>query len=140
MELGELVIEALKLVSGIIKQNRVNVVLAANPPKVFGNRKRLLEVLLNLIDNVAKFVARERRPQIEISFEETPDQLICHVQNNGEGIEPRYQDKVSGLSERLHPDSEGSGIGLALATRIIVNLPHRYHDQTGFFRQSVAAT
>lgn len=119
VNLGELVEKALQLIAGRIEQNRVQVVVGPNPPKVFGDHQRLLEVMLNLIDNAAKFVVPDRQPRIKISFEETTTQVICRVQDNGIGIEPRYQDKIFGLFERLDSNSDGTGIGLTLTKRII---------------------
>ncbi|MCP3986697.1 MAG: histidine kinase, partial [bacterium] len=43
-----------------------------------------------------------------------------YIRDNGMGIDPQYHEKVFGLFERLDPEaSEGTGIGLALAKRII---------------------
>jgi signal transduction histidine kinase len=42
------------------------------------------------------------------------------VKDNGLGIAAPYHQKVFGLFERLNPDAEGTGIGLALVRRIIV--------------------
>ena len=41
------------------------------------------------------------------------------VGDNGVGIDPRHHDKVFGLFEKLNPQSEGTGVGLALVRRII---------------------
>jgi signal transduction histidine kinase len=43
----------------------------------------------------------------------------CRVQDNGPGIEPRYQDRVFRLFDRLEADVQGTGVGLALVKRII---------------------
>ena len=41
------------------------------------------------------------------------------MRDNGIGVEPRHHQRVFGLFERLNPGSEGTGLGLALARRII---------------------
>jgi signal transduction histidine kinase len=41
------------------------------------------------------------------------------AQDNGIGIEPRFHTRVFDLFEQLDPTAEGSGVGLALAKRII---------------------
>ncbi len=119
VKLGELVDEALIMATGRIDEHGVRVSVAPNSPKVFGDRKRLLEVVLNLIDNAGKFVSTTQRPRIEITYEDHLREVICHIADNGPGIESRYHDKVFGLFERLDPTIEGTGIGLALAKRII---------------------
>jgi signal transduction histidine kinase len=119
INLGELIDEALDLVAGRIEKNQVQVSVAPDPPKVFGDRQRLLEVVQNLIDNAAKFVSSSDRPHIQIRYEDLTTEVICHIRDNGPGIDPGYNEKVFGLFERLDPSTEGTGIGLALVKRII---------------------
>lgn len=45
--------------------------------------------------------------------------MVCYVRDNGVGIDPRYANKVFNLFEKLDPQSSGTGIGLAIARRII---------------------
>ena len=44
---------------------------------------------------------------------------IFYVRDNGIGIDPRYHERVFGLFDQLDPKADGTGIGLALARRII---------------------
>ena len=41
------------------------------------------------------------------------------MRDNGIGIDPRHQDKVFGLFNKLEATAEGTGVGLALVKRII---------------------
>ena len=41
------------------------------------------------------------------------------MRDNGIGMDPRHQDKVFGLFEKLDPQAEGTGLGLALVQRIV---------------------
>jgi signal transduction histidine kinase len=47
------------------------------------------------------------------------EDLVLHVRDNGIGIDPRLQPMLFGLFHKLDPGSEGTGIGLALAKRIV---------------------
>jgi len=58
-------------------------------------------------------------PMIEIGIRKNGDETAISIQDNGLGIEPQYQQKVFGLFDKLDPNSEGTGIGLALVKRII---------------------
>ena len=61
----------------------------------------------------------EPSPRVEVGMRRGgPTKVYC-VRDNGMGIEPRFHDKVFGLFERLHPEHEGTGVGLALVKRII---------------------
>jgi|RhiMethySRZTD1v2_1073278.scaffolds.fasta_scaffold07784_6 chemotaxis family two-component system sensor kinase Cph1 len=116
---ASLVQEALALVAGRLRQRGVEVAVAEGLPTVWGDRARLVEVLQNLVDNAAKFMGEQKRPRVEIGRREQAGETVFFVRDNGIGIDPRFQGRVFGLFEKLDPDSEGSGVGLALIKRIV---------------------
>jgi light-regulated signal transduction histidine kinase (bacteriophytochrome) len=79
-------------------------------------------LLRNLIGNAVKFRGNDA-PVIEIRADRDPesDDWRIEVADNGIGIEPEYADKVFVIFQRLHSrdDYEGTGIGLALAKKIV---------------------
>jgi signal transduction histidine kinase len=77
-----------------------------------------VEVVQNLVDN-AKFMGDQPHPRVEIGARQDPGEVVFYVHDNGIGIEPRYHDKIFGLFEKLDPQSEGTGVGLALVKRIV---------------------
>jgi two-component system, chemotaxis family, sensor kinase Cph1 len=111
--------EAAALVAGRLRQRGVEVSVADGLPTVWGDRARLVEVLQNLVDNAAKFMGEQERPRVEIGMREQAGERVFFVRDNGIGIDPRFRDRVFGLFEKLDPDSEGSGVGLALIKRIV---------------------
>jgi signal transduction histidine kinase len=119
VEFGELAREAAGLVVGQITERGVQVDIDPDLPVVYGDRPRLLEVYQNLIQNAVKFMGDQPEPRVKIGIKEEDGEAIFYVRDNGIGIELRYQEKVFGLFDRLDPDVEGTGIGLALAKRII---------------------
>ncbi len=116
---GHLAAEAVKLVAGQIEQAGVQVTIAPHLPVLYGDQPRLLEVLQNLVENAVKYMGDQPKPRIEIGARRENDEDVCYVRDNGVGIETRYHHKVFGLFDKLQPDSEGSGVGLALAKRIV---------------------
>jgi len=117
--LDELAREAVALVSGRIAERGVEIVIAPEMPAVLGDRPRLLEVLQNLIENAVKFMGSQEDPRVEITAELRDGETVCHVRDNGIGIDPKYHEKIFGLFNKLDPQVEGTGIGLALVRRII---------------------
>jgi PAS domain S-box-containing protein len=116
----ELAREAVELVQGRILERGTEVHIDPNMPTVFGDRQRLLEVLQNLVDNAAKFMTSQANPRIEIGQQGEEDgKPIFFVKDNGIGIEPQHHERVFGLFNKLDPDTEGTGVGLAIVKRII---------------------
>jgi signal transduction histidine kinase len=116
--LGDLVREALAALDGLVRERGVEVVVQADLPLVHGDRVRLREVIQNLLENAIKFLGDQPRPRIEVGAT-AADGIVCHVRDNGVGIEPAYREKVFELFERLGRGGEGTGVGLALVKRIV---------------------
>lgn len=115
-----LVSEALELLHGRLSQNNIHVDVEQGLPTLFVDKQRIFEVLQNLIDNAAKFMADQPAPAIMIGQAGNLDgKSILFVRDNGMGIAPEFKDRVFGLFNKLDALSEGTGIGLALVKRII---------------------
>lgn len=111
--------EALARVEGRLKEKQVLVRTGSGFPSVFGDKERLIEVVQNLVDNAAKFTSNMREPDIEINYFMHNNLPVFYVRDNGIGIKKEFQERVFGLFDKLDPDSEGTGVGLALVKRII---------------------
>lgn len=111
--------EALELVAGRIAARGVLVQVTPWPVTLFGDRSRLVELFQNLVDNAVKFMGDQPAPCIEIGAQPDGAETVLFVRDNGAGIDPRHRSKLFGLFEKLDPSSEGTGIGLALARRIV---------------------
>lgn len=111
--------EALALARGRLMAGEIRVNVQPDLPVVRGDRPRLVEVMQNLIDNAAKFMGDQPAPQIDIGVQKKNNECIFFVRDNGIGISPAYHEKVFGLFDKLDVQSEGTGVGLALAKRIV---------------------
>jgi PAS domain S-box-containing protein len=90
-------------------------------PAATGDRTLIREVLANLLGNAFKFTRGRPLPRIEIGARSAGGDMVYLVRDNGAGFDMRYADKLFQVFSRLHHQDEfqGTGIGLALAQRII---------------------
>lgn len=119
VDLVKLTEETLEILDGRIRERNIMVIVSPDLPLVCADRPRLAEVVENLIDNAAKYMGKQPKPLIEIGSLQAKNEIVIFVRDNGIGIEPKYHAKIFGLFEKLDSTSEGTGIGLALAKRII---------------------
>jgi signal transduction histidine kinase len=119
VSLLQLVRQALVALNGLIGEKNVTVKVSPDLPSVYGDRLRLRQIFENLIENAATYTGGQEQPLIEIGARRQGDQQVIFVRDNGQGIEPRYHHRIFELFEKLDPGTQGSGIGLALARRII---------------------
>ena len=118
--LDELVKEAIELAQGRLQEHGVRTLIRPDLPSVYGDRKRLLELFQNLIDNAAKYMGEQPKPVIEIGHEGIREkQVILFVRDNGIGIAKAYHEQIFGLFNTLDSTMEGTGIGLAISKRIV---------------------
>ncbi|MFH0995661.1 MAG: ATP-binding protein [Pseudomonadota bacterium] len=117
--LQSIIQEALDLVAGQIAKRGVNVVVTTEPVFVTGDLPRLVEVFQNLVDNAVKFMGDQPLPKMEIGVEWQVNERVFFVRDNGIGIDPRHRHKLFGIFEKLAPESNGTGMGLALVKRIV---------------------
>lgn len=119
VSLQALVQEALALVAGRLTARLVNATVSAEPLSLHGDRPRLVELFQNLLDNACKFMGEQPTPCLDVSWEQQGAETVICVRDNGIGMEPKYQARVFGLFDQLDSKVPGTGIGLALAKRIV---------------------
>jgi len=121
VDLNELVREALGDLQGETKDRKI--VWTIHPlPAVRADRDLMGLVLVNLISNALKFTGGRPEARIEIGCAPGGDaETVVFVRDNGVGFDPKYTQKLFGVFQRLHSQSEfeGTGIGLANVQRII---------------------
>ncbi len=80
---------------------------------------QLTQLFRQLIANAITFRG-ENPPQIHVSATDTGEAIQFSVRDNGIGIDPRFHEQIFGVFKRLHGrDLPGTGIGLAIAKRIV---------------------
>jgi signal transduction histidine kinase len=118
IDLNTLVQDALNTVETRITEANVKVTILPGLPAVQADAVRLREVFENLFDNAVKYMGEQPNPEIRIGMREEEEPIIF-VADNGMGIDPKYQEHVFDLFNKLNPASEGTGVGLAIVRRII---------------------
>ncbi|MDT8407686.1 MAG: HAMP domain-containing sensor histidine kinase [Methylococcales bacterium] len=88
-------------------------------PTIHAHESRILQVFENLLSNALKYAKNPAGIEIRIGYRETADAHLVSFQDNGPGIEPDYHQKIFGLFYRLDNDAEGTGIGLAVAAKVM---------------------
>lgn len=90
-------------------------------PACQGDSAMMRQVLTNFISNAIKY-SRNRDPAvIEVGGRPEGGEIVYFVKDNGVGFEMQYVNKLFGVFQRLHSatEFEGTGVGLALAQRIL---------------------
>ena len=89
--------------------------------RVSGEPGQLSQVLQNLVSNAMKFTAPGVRPEVHVSCRREGGRVHVAVRDNGIGIDPDQAEQIFRMFQRLHgeEDFEGTGIGLAIAQKII---------------------
>ncbi|MBA2658823.1 MAG: hybrid sensor histidine kinase/response regulator [Nitrosospira sp.] len=139
VEIQSLVSDAVEQVSPLIKMRRHQFVLQqpAESLVVLGDRKRLVQVIANLLNNAAKYTPKGGN--ILVRIEAHPDQVGLVVQDDGIGIEPDVLPGIFELFTQAKRSADrlqgGLGIGLSLVRSIV-----RFHGGSVTVRGRATST
>jgi len=88
---------------------------------VLASRDEFTRLWQNLIDNAVKYRTPGLAPQVRVSVHAVPEGWRFCVADNGIGIDPGQFGRLFKVFQRLHARDqyEGSGIGLAVARKIV---------------------
>jgi light-regulated signal transduction histidine kinase (bacteriophytochrome) len=116
---GAVLASVLDLLAEPIRTNAA-VIEAGALPSVMADEGQLRQLFQNLIGNAIKFRG-ETVPRIVVQARQEDDRWLFSVEDNGIGIEKQYSERIFQMFQRLHERGkyEGSGIGLAIAKRIL---------------------
>jgi signal transduction histidine kinase len=90
-------------------------------PDVVGDPTLIREALINLFDNALKYSRGREKRRVSVRGRVEDGRCLYEIEDNGQGFDMRFADKLFGLFQRL-PSSkgiEGTGVGLALVARIV---------------------
>jgi signal transduction histidine kinase len=102
--------------------------LPASCPPIYADRDRVVQVLLNLLSNAAKF-CEPHRGRVIVSLSRGSDSVQCDVEDNGAGISPAHQkvifEKFRQAGDSISAKPQGTGLGLPISRSIVQHLGGR---------------
>jgi len=109
-------------------RRNVRFILGELPP-AYGDAAMIRQVLANLLGNAIKYTRLQPEPIIEMAGEQSGNENVYRVKDNGAGFDMQHAGKLFGVFQRLHSaeEFEGTGIGLAIVKRIV----ERHGGQVG---------
>ncbi|WP_377150335.1 sensor histidine kinase [Roseovarius aestuarii] len=104
-------------------ESHYHITLENDPGEIVTYNLPLRQILINLITNAIKHHDRSSG-RITVKFSRGGGQLKFVVEDDGPGIEPRFQGQIFELFKTLQSRDrvEGSGLGLALVTKVVERL------------------
>jgi PAS domain S-box-containing protein len=135
--LGELLDESLTLNRGFADRFKVRLATVGElpPVKVSADRKRVLQVMTNLLSNAAKF--SPEGATVEVTMEDTGGVVRVGVHDTGPGIPESFRSRIFGRfaqADMSHTRQKGgTGLGLAICKRLLEMMGGRigFSDRAG---------
>jgi signal transduction histidine kinase/CheY-like chemotaxis protein len=122
VDIRDIVSEAIEQVNPLIRSHRHRLSLHL-PPEValvVGDKKRLVQVVANLLNNAAKYTPEAG--SIDLKIEVAPEQVVVEVRDNGNGIAPALLPRVFDLFTQAERSSDRSSGGLGLGLPLVRSL------------------
>ena len=119
--LSGVVRDALALLEGHVEETGGTVEVAPLP-EIMGDPELLKRLAQNLISNALKYRRPGKAPTVRIYCRETDEDIHLVVEDDGIGIDSQHVGRIFEVFQRLHRDEtvyQGTGVGLALARRIV---------------------
>ncbi len=123
IDMRELVSHAVDATGQLFRDRgaKVEIQLPDEGPRLLADRDRLLQVMLNVLSNAAKFVP-QGTGWVRIALVADEQWVTVTVQDNGPGIAPSFMPYVfekfrQGGDQRARP--QGTGLGLPISRQII---------------------
>jgi PAS domain S-box-containing protein len=90
-------------------------------PIVLGHETALMQICANLLGNAVKFVYPGTTALVRVGAETHDGRVRIWIADNGIGIEPKNQERIFQMFERINSakDYEGTGIGLAIVRKAV---------------------
>ena len=119
VDLQELAVETMEQMNLMAVEKQIALNRPSGPPVIVaGDRERLKQVLVNLLDNAIKYTPNGGEVTVETGVE--GEKGFITVEDTGIGIDPDHHERVFDRFYRVLPDrgDVGAGLGLAIVKSI----------------------
>ncbi len=108
-----------------VSNREINLSISIDDIVACADQDRLMQVLINLVDNAIKY----SNSSIDLTLEKTDQQAIIHIQDRGIGIALEHQKRIFERFYRAQESStrsrDGTGLGLAISKSLIEGMNGR---------------
>ena len=127
VDIMQVITDAVEQVAPLIKAHRHQLALSTSPhlPKVMGDKKRLVQVLVNLLNNAAKYTPDGGT--IAVNTEVCDAQVMITIIDNGVGMGPELLASAFDLFSQAQRSSDQSSGGLGLGLALVKSLVELHH-------------
>jgi PAS domain S-box-containing protein len=123
VNMDQLVREVVQRLEQTIRERCIELRLeiAAPLPAVSGDRRRIAQVLDNLLVNAVRYMGQRPDPTVSIQVMKDGDAILTRVCDNGVGIPDELQGKIFERFYRVRRSDSpaGTGLGLAISQKIV---------------------
>jgi signal transduction histidine kinase len=135
VDMGQLLAQAVQTTTEMFKQRGASVHLSqpAQAAVIPADPDRLLQVVLNLLSNAAKFVPAQAG-RVDVSLSTDADGLTVAVQDNGPGVPLAQQALIFEKFRQGGDDAhrpQGTGLGLPISRQIVEHFGGRMWIESG---------
>ncbi len=148
VDLNHLVNHLIKELSKSYPESKI--LIEGQLPEITINETKAIQIFQNILDNACKYRDPKRQSQIEIRCLNIFGYFEFHIEDNGIGIEKKYESRVFQIFQKLNNNKESNGVGMSIVKKIIesyggkiwfesevgkgttfkFNLPHRIKSKT----------
>lgn len=120
-ELKPLISQVVTLVKNQYQSQKFEINIEPNTPKIFADKDKFMQVLVNLIENSAKYSPDNSTTEIDVKQD---NKIIkINISNTGIGIKEKDYDKIftkfARIDNPLTRKVQGSGLGLYITKNLI---------------------
>ncbi|MGD9343053.1 MAG: PAS domain-containing sensor histidine kinase [Desulfuromonadales bacterium] len=118
VDLKKIIDDTVAMMAKQLKEASVEIEVKEQFPRVVGDSMRLREVIENLLGNAICYIGKQPN-RITIGCHDRGTETVFYIKDTGIGIDPQHFDSIFELFWRHDKKTDGHGVGLAIARRII---------------------